>query len=238
MIEQRDEVTMLMLRHFGRRGARCARRHTASASLCRSWSTDSPTRHQPSPSVETTPMACALQGIQVLSLEQAVAAPLCTARLAEHGARVIKVERPGVGDFGRTYDGYLADGELSSYFGWLNRGKQSLEADVKDPADLRLVHNILAKSDVFVQVFAVCRACWRDRHWCRCRGLICVASQPPRVITKDGWPAAWRSLRGVANALSKHPYRIHACMLGRTWRREPPTASGCLLRCSEKSTRR
>lgn len=88
----------------------------------------------------------------MLSFEQAVAAPLCTARLAAAGARVIKVERPGVGDFGRGYDGYLASGELSSYFGWLNRGKQSLEADAKDPRDKELLLNIVAKSDVLVQV--------------------------------------------------------------------------------------
>jgi hypothetical protein len=56
--------------------------------------------------VSATTMSSALRGVQVLSLEQAVAAPLCTARLAEHGARVIKVERPGAGDFGRGYDGY------------------------------------------------------------------------------------------------------------------------------------
>ena len=99
-------------------------------------------------------VAQCLSGIQVLSLEQAVAAPFCTARLAEHGARVIKVERPDVGDFGRGYDGYLAEGTLSSYFAWLNRGKESLEADLKDPEDLALVHSILAKSDVFVQVLS------------------------------------------------------------------------------------
>ena len=97
-------------------------------------------------------MHAALTGVQVLSLEQAVAAPLCTARLAAAGARVIKVERPQVGDFGRGYDKYLADGELSSYFGWLNRGKESLEADVKKEKDVQLLKRILGKTDVFVQV--------------------------------------------------------------------------------------
>jgi len=97
-------------------------------------------------------MARSLAGIKVLSLEQAVAAPLCTARLAELGATVVKVERPGIGDFGRGYDNFLANGELSSYFGWLNRGKQSLEANMKDPADKELVQQIVADSDVFVQV--------------------------------------------------------------------------------------
>ena len=73
-----------------------------------------------------------LEGILVLSLEQAVAAPLCTARLADAGARVIKVERAG-GDFARHYDQAVLD--QSAYFVWLNRGKESLVADIKNPED-------------------------------------------------------------------------------------------------------
>ena len=91
-----------------------------------------------------------LEGILVVSMEQAVAAPYCASRLADAGARVIKVER-AEGDFARAYDS-VVHGE-SAYFVWLNRGKESLEADLKDPKDLALVHSILAKSDVFVQVF-------------------------------------------------------------------------------------
>ena len=92
-----------------------------------------------------------LDGLLVLALEQAVAAPYCSSRLADAGARVIKVERPE-GDFARGYDG--AVGGLSSYFVWLNRGKESLVADLKDPADAALLHRILARADVFIQNLA------------------------------------------------------------------------------------
>lgn len=90
----------------------------------------------------------ALSGITVLALEQAVAAPYCTSRLADAGARVIKVER-AEGDFARGYD--RAAKGMSSYFAWLNRGKESLAADIKAPADAALLHRILAHADVFVQ---------------------------------------------------------------------------------------
>ncbi|MBN8874001.1 MAG: CoA transferase [Rhodospirillales bacterium] len=92
-----------------------------------------------------------LDGLTVVSLEQAVAAPYCSSRLADAGARVIKIERPE-GDFARGYD--KAAKGLSSYFVWLNRGKQSLVADIKDPADVALLHRILAKADVFIQNLA------------------------------------------------------------------------------------
>jgi crotonobetainyl-CoA:carnitine CoA-transferase CaiB-like acyl-CoA transferase len=92
-----------------------------------------------------------LDGLLVLSLEQAVAAPYCTSRLADAGARVIKVER-AEGDFARFYDD--AVGSLSSYFVWLNRGKQSLVADIKRPGDVELLHAILARADVFIQNLA------------------------------------------------------------------------------------
>ncbi len=92
-----------------------------------------------------------LEGLLVVSLEQAVAAPLCSSKLADAGARVIKIERPE-GDFARGYDAAI-DG-LSSYFVWLNRGKQSLVADIKDPEDAGMLHRILAGSDVFIQNLA------------------------------------------------------------------------------------
>jgi len=92
-----------------------------------------------------------LDGILVLSLEQAVAAPTCSVRLADAGARVIKLERPE-GDFARGYDA-AAKGQ-SSYFVWLNRGKQSLVADIKNPDDAALLHRILARADVFIQNLA------------------------------------------------------------------------------------
>src|ERR671911_459744 len=72
-----------------------------------------------------------LAGVRVLALEQAVAGPLCTRHLADLGADVIKIERPGGGDFARRYD--RAVNGLSSYFVWLNRGKRSLTLDVKHP---------------------------------------------------------------------------------------------------------
>jgi crotonobetainyl-CoA:carnitine CoA-transferase CaiB-like acyl-CoA transferase len=96
-------------------------------------------------------MAGALDGILVVSLEQAVAAPFCTCRLADAGARVIKVERPE-GDFARGYD-HVVHGE-SSYFVWLNRGKQSITLDFKAPEDAALLDRMIARADVFVQNLA------------------------------------------------------------------------------------
>ena len=93
-------------------------------------------------------MSLPLSGLLVVSLEQAVAAPMCTCRLADAGARVIKIERPE-GDFARGYDN-LVHGE-SAYFVWLNRGKESVVLDLNDPADKALLAAMLAKADVFVQ---------------------------------------------------------------------------------------
>src|ERR1700710_1723350 len=92
-----------------------------------------------------------LSGLLVAALEQAVAAPMCTCRLADAGARVVKIERPE-GDFARGYD--TAANGLSSYFVWLNRGKQSLVADIKQEADAALLHRLLARADVFIQNLA------------------------------------------------------------------------------------
>ncbi len=92
-----------------------------------------------------------LDGILIVSLEQAVAAPFCTSRLADAGARVIKVEREG-GDFARNYDSAIK-GE-SAYFVWLNRGKESLVLDIKDADDAALLERIAARADVFVQNLA------------------------------------------------------------------------------------
>ena len=90
-----------------------------------------------------------LDGIVVVTLEQAVAAPFATRQLADLGARVIKLERPGVGDFARGYD-RTVHGQ-SSYFVWLNRGKESVELDIKDPGDRALLDALLDRADVFVQ---------------------------------------------------------------------------------------
>src|SRR5258708_14154131 len=90
------------------------------------------------------PPSCLL----VVSLEQAVAAPMCTCRLADAGARVIKIERPE-GDFARGYDN-LVHGE-GGYFVWLNRGKESVVLDLARADDKALLEAMLAKADVFVQ---------------------------------------------------------------------------------------
>lgn len=117
-----------------------------------------------------------LAGLLVVSIEQALAAPLCTGRLAEMGARVIKIER-SEGDFARGYD--KAANGVSSYFVWTNRGKESLVMDFKQPEDAELLEKLLAKADVFVQNLApgaLARAGFesaalRERH--------------PRLITCD-----------------------------------------------------
>ncbi len=93
-----------------------------------------------------------LEGVTVLSLEQAVAAPFATRQLADLGARVIKIERPGVGDFARGYDATVR-GE-SSHFVWLNRSKESLTLDVKHPAAAEVLRRLLDHADVFVQNLA------------------------------------------------------------------------------------
>src|SRR5260370_1643194 len=100
-------------------------------------------------------MSLPLSGLVVLWLEEAVAAPMCTCRLADAGARVIKVERPE-GDFARYYDKLAKsrDGHgagESAYFVWLNRGKESLVLDLARADDKALLAAMLAKADVFVQ---------------------------------------------------------------------------------------
>ena len=92
-----------------------------------------------------------LDGLLVVALEQAVAAPFASCRLADAGARVIKIERPE-GDFARGYD-HLVKGE-SAYFVWLNRGKESICLDVKKREDLALVEAMVARADVFIQNLA------------------------------------------------------------------------------------
>ncbi|MFF8291676.1 CaiB/BaiF CoA transferase family protein [Streptomyces sp. NPDC016309] len=93
-----------------------------------------------------------LEGITVVAVEQAVSAPFATRQLADLGARVIKVERPGGGDFARAYD--TAAGGLASHFVWCNRGKESVAVDLKDPRGLDVVRRLVAGADVFVQNLA------------------------------------------------------------------------------------
>ena len=93
-----------------------------------------------------------LAGVTVVSLEQAIAAPFCTRQLADLGARVIKVERPGKGDFARDYDQRVNG--LCSHFVWVNRSKESLALDLKNAEDLAVLKQLLGRADVLVQNLA------------------------------------------------------------------------------------
>ncbi|MDM9560028.1 CaiB/BaiF CoA transferase family protein [Bordetella petrii] len=93
-----------------------------------------------------------LDGITVISLEHAIAAPFCTRQLADMGARVIKIERPGAGDFARGYDERVRG--LSSHFVWTNRSKESLTLDLKHPEAAEVMQRLLASADVLVQNLA------------------------------------------------------------------------------------
>ena len=117
-----------------------------------------------------------LDGVLVVSLEQAVAGPLASCRLADAGARVIKIER-AEGDFSRGYDA-AADG-LASYFAWLNRGKESIVLNLKDDADQGLLGRMVAQADVFIQNLAV-GAAQRLGF-----GSDTLRQQHPRLVTCD-----------------------------------------------------
>src|SRR5688500_2721866 len=93
-----------------------------------------------------------LEGITVVSLEHAVAAPFATRQLADLGARVIKVERPGVGDFARGYDEKVHG--VSSWFVWLNRSKESVALDLKSDDGREALRRLVERADVFVQNLA------------------------------------------------------------------------------------
>ncbi|MFF5898523.1 CaiB/BaiF CoA transferase family protein [Streptomyces argenteolus] len=93
-----------------------------------------------------------LEGVTVVAVEQAVAAPFATRQLADLGARVVKIERPDGGDFARGYD--TAARGLASHFVWCNRGKESVAVDLKDPRGLDVVRRLVAGADVFVQNLA------------------------------------------------------------------------------------
>jgi len=131
-----------------------------------------------------------LDRILVVGLEQAVAGPFCTSRLADGGARVIKVERPE-GDFARDYD-HVAHGE-SAYFVWLNRGKESIALDIKVAADAALLEAMIGQADVFLQNFApgaLARAGFGSDE---------LRARHPRLITCDisgyGDDGPWRDMK-------------------------------------------
>lgn len=93
-----------------------------------------------------------LDGVTVITLEHAIAAPFCTRQLADLGARVIKIERPGVGDFARSYDQRVRG--LASHFVWTNRSKESVTLDVKHPRGGEVLQRLLGEADVLVQNLA------------------------------------------------------------------------------------
>ena len=150
-------------------------------------------------------MTLPLSGLLVVSLEQAVAAPQATCRLADAGARVIKIERPE-GDFARGYDGYV-HGE-SANFVWLNRGKESVVLDLGRPEDKSLFAAMLAKADVFVQNLkpgAIAKLGFpitelRKKH----PRLICCSTRPPICSTR-----ARMSSSSVSNC-----FRVCSVMVG------------------------
>lgn len=117
-----------------------------------------------------------LQGLLVIALEQAVAAPYCTSRLADAGARVIKIERRE-GDFARGYDRAVFGD--SSYWVWLNRGKESIALDIKDPNDLGLLERMISRADIFIQNLAPGAT---ERLGL---GSVALREKYPRLITCD-----------------------------------------------------
>jgi len=117
-----------------------------------------------------------LDGLLVVGLEVAVSAPHCTRQLADLGARVIKLEPPA-GDFARYYDNSV--GDVSCYFAWANRGKESVALDLKSPADRELAERIVARADVMVQNLAPGAAQRLDLD---ARSLV---SRHPRLVAVD-----------------------------------------------------
>jgi crotonobetainyl-CoA:carnitine CoA-transferase CaiB-like acyl-CoA transferase len=118
-----------------------------------------------------------LDGITVVSLEHAIAAPFCTRQLADLGARVIKVERPGAGDFARAYDNRVRG--QSSHFVWTNRSKESLALDLKDAESLAALKELVARADVLVQNLAPGAAARMGLSW------QALHTQHPRLIVCD-----------------------------------------------------
>lgn len=131
--------------------------------------------HEPG-RADAEPAPRPLDGVLVVALEQAVAAPYCSSRLADAGARVIKIERPE-GDFARGYDAAV-HGE-SSYWVWINRGKESIALDLKHADDVALVRRMLARADVFLQNLAPGAAGRLGL------GSAALRAQHPRLITCD-----------------------------------------------------
>jgi crotonobetainyl-CoA:carnitine CoA-transferase CaiB-like acyl-CoA transferase len=118
-----------------------------------------------------------LKGLTVVTLEHAIAAPFCTRQLADLGARVIKVERPGVGDFARAYDTRVKG--MASHFVWTNRSKESLSLDLKQPAALAVLEELVAGADVLVQNLAPGASARMGLGWDT------LSARHPRLIVCD-----------------------------------------------------
>ena len=129
------------------------------------------------PAIRPPPTIRPLEGYRVLALEHAVAAPLCTRHLADLGAEVIKIERPGGGDFARGYDSFVLG--QSSFFIWLNRGKRSLTLDVKHPEGRAVLDRLAARADVVVQNLAPGAAARLGL------GYAALAARTPRIVVCD-----------------------------------------------------
>ena len=162
-----------------------------------------------------------LSGLTVIALEHAIAAPFCTRQLADLGARVIKIERPGVGDFARAYDQRRA--RLASHFVWTNRSKESLTLDLKQPAAQEVLRALIARADVLVQNLAPGAAA-RTRLGVRKR---CCAPHP-RLIVCDisgyGADGPYRDKKAYDLLIQSE-----AAFLSVTGTPEEPSKAGCSI---------
>ena len=127
------------------------RTESSNSTAFRTFQTTPPSRNA-APVVTNKSQDLPLSGTLVVSLEQAIAGPFCSRQLADLGARVIKIERPGTGDFNRYHDTRIKG--QCSHFAWTNRSKESLALDLKNPKDLAALKKILATADVLVQNLA------------------------------------------------------------------------------------
>ena len=158
----------------------------------------------------------------VVSLEQAVAAPFATRQLADLGARVIKIERPGAGDFARGYDTTVKG--LSSYFVWLNRSKESVTLDLKKPGGAEILDRLLSRADVFVQNVApgasdrlgtspdelraryprliVCTVTFAASHDASAASSFAMLASAPQASPRSNIAAARNRIRSAASTLT------------------------------------
>ena len=176
-----------------------------------------------------------LKNIVVVSLEQAVAAPFATRQLADLGARVIKIERPGTGDFARGYDTTVKG--LSSYFVWLNRSKESLTLDLKRPGAADVLDRLLARADVFVQNVAPGASARLGTEAPGLRAkyprlIVCSVSGASPSYTRSSpstksvtLSSATAAGTGNSTAMSVFQRSSSFGSLGKTWTRIPPSSN-------------